>query len=196
MVDPSNITDFDRDESSLQEVLLFWICAANKSALSASRGLERLLSRLDPERIHTPFQALLDADPDEIPLLMKDSGIGQYNQKARAFLALARSGIDLFTCTVDDLEIIPGIGMKTSRCFLLHARKNVRVAGLDRHIRSFLRRMGHPVPNATLTRKQYLAYEKIFLEEADRRKISPTELDLKVWLEFTRSFSQSPGTLR
>jgi thermostable 8-oxoguanine DNA glycosylase len=188
MVDPSNITNFTRDEASLQEVLLFWICAANKSALSACRGLERLLRCLDPERIRTPFAALKEAEPESLPLLMKKSGIGQYNQKARSFLALVHSGIDLSTCTIDDLEAIPGIGMKTSRCFLLHTRKNARVAGLDRHIRSFLRRMGHPVPEGTLNSKQYLAFEKIFLEEADRRKMSPAELDLEVWLEFTRSF--------
>ena len=45
MIDPTNITDYNRSIYSLQEVLLFWICAAGKNAISAARGLEKFLER-------------------------------------------------------------------------------------------------------------------------------------------------------
>jgi len=71
--------------------------------------------------------------------------------------------------------------MKTSRCFILHSRKDSRYAGLDTHILKFLKGYGFKVPKATPAKKKYLELEQQFLYIADSQNKSPAELDLEVW---------------
>lgn len=120
---------------------------------------------------------------DRLPLMLKNCGLGCYNQRAYTFRALMNSDLDLQTCTVDDLEKISGIGPKTSRFFLLHTRENVQVAVIDTHILKFLRERNYPIPlKVTLTPKRYAQYEKwfigIWMAESD---LTLAEFDLKLW---------------
>lgn len=92
------------------------------------------------------------------------------------------SGLNLKTCTVADLEAIYGIGMKTARYFILHTRKNARVACLDTHILSWLSYYtGYKVPKQTPTKTKYLELEKVFLNICDTMQMTPADLDLKIW---------------
>jgi hypothetical protein len=120
---------------------------------------------------------------------MKELGIGCYNHKARACLELAHSGLDLQTCPAEDLEKIHGIGMKTSRCFIMHSREDSDYAGLDTHVLAFLRDLGHDVPKHTPSSKQkYQDIETKFLFLAQVVDRSPAHFDLLIW----RVYSQHP----
>jgi thermostable 8-oxoguanine DNA glycosylase len=75
------------------------------------------------------------------------------------------------------------LGCKTARCFFIHTRKNQKLAGLDRHILRFLEKRGHKVPKNSLSKKQYLELEKVFVELAESLNKTTNELDLEIWKE-------------
>lgn len=190
MIDPKTITNFNQKSQKLEEVLLFWVCAAGKNAITTARCLDSLLRDLHGEfnvKLYRPFDVIgMYIDKygiNALALKIKSHGLGCYNYRARTFYKLVLSGLNLKKCTVEDLEKITGIGPKTSRCFLMHSRKDVRHAGLDTHIKKYLRDCGHNVPSA-LTSKNYAKYEKIFLSLADRLNKSPAELDLEIWNKY------------
>ena len=139
MIDPTKITKYNRTDNDLEEFLLFWVCAAGKNGRTAARCLDKFLGLISSP-YSTPFEAILTATTlYNLPDMMKACGIGCYSSKARSFSELASSGLDLKTCTTDDLERIHGIGMKTSRCFLIHSRENAQAAGIDTHMLKHLR---------------------------------------------------------
>ena len=113
--------------------------------------------------------------------MLKKHGVGCYTHKARTIYELVHSGLGLDTCTAEELEKIYGIGMKTSRCFILHSREGAQYAGLDTHILKFLRAEGYDAPKSTPPKKKYLELEKIFLKIAKNKKKLPADLDLEVW---------------
>ena len=189
MIDPANITNYDLSDAELEEHLLFWVCAAGKNGTTAARCLEKLLSAITFNSI-TPFYAIkLVADtnvPKPLLELLKWAGIGCYTHKARTFKELVNKKLDLRTCTTDELEDVYGIGMKTSRCFLLHTRKNVQVAGLDTHMLRHLTNLGiSRVPKSTpASKKQYLRLENQVLKLAKEAGMSPAEYDLMIWNKY------------
>lgn len=190
MVDPTRITNFNLTPHRLEEVLLFWICAAGKNAKSAANGLETFLSKIKCQSRKRPFYDIrhFAAYPRRVQSIanyLKWSGVGCYNQKGNTFWELAHSGLNLRTCSVDDLEQIKGIGMKTSRCFIMHSRKDVNCAGLDTHILRFLRDNGIDSPKQTPTRKRYLELEQEFLKLAKKARKHPAVYDLEIWNEYS-----------
>jgi thermostable 8-oxoguanine DNA glycosylase len=188
MIDPVNITKFKNTKEELEEVLLFWVLAAGKNALTASRCLEKLLQSIHNNlniKLYNPFECIRKINKSELPNVLKYNGIGCYNNKAKTFYELANSGLDLHECSAEDLENIYGIGMKTSRCFIIHSRRNASYAGLDVHILSFLRDNGYNVPQQTPTRKSYLEIEKIFLDLVKKSGMSVAEYDLMIWREYS-----------
>ena len=188
MIDPKNITKFENTIEELEEVLLFWILAAGKNAITASKCLEKLLFEIQeildcPAR--KPFYFLSKFDIEELSYLMKRNGIGCYNNKSRSFFEISRSNLDLRTCSAFDLEKIYGIGMKTSRCFIIHSRKNAKYAGLDVHLLRYLKDKGYDVPKQTPNRKEYLRLEKIFLELVENTTLSVADYDLMIWKQYS-----------
>lgn len=187
MIDPVNITKFDNKKEELEEVLLFWVLAAGKNAITASKSLDKFLNYIYKiyKIKNKPFDCIKKIKKDDLPLIMKNHGIGCYNNKSKTFWQLANSNLDLKTCTAEDLEKIYGIGMKTSRCFIIHSRKDAEYAGLDVHLLHFLRDKGYNVPTQTPTKKSYLEIEKIFLEIVRKSGISVAEYDLNIWREYS-----------
>ena len=179
MIDPSVITNYSLETPELEEHILWWICAAGKNGTTASRLLDTLMRKIGGYKL-SPFDALRRW-PHDLPNTLRDCGIGCYNHKARSMLEIAYSDLNLHTCTAEDLENIYGIGMKTSRCFILHSRRNAQYAGLDTHILKFLRAQGYDAPKTTPTKKKYLELEKTFLEIAKNKRKSPADLDLEIW---------------
>ena len=191
MIDPENITNYDLCNRDLEESIMFWVCAAGKNARTASRSLQKLLDHAGAwfwGPLGSIYRASITRD---LPELLKFCGIGCYNNKARTFLELfkeVQSGrLNLRECTAEELEKIHGIGMKTSRCFILHSRYGARYAGLDTHILKYLRAAGvKDVPKSTpSSKKQYLRLEKEFLKLADFNKMLPADLDLMVWNQYS-----------
>lgn len=187
MIDPVNITRFQNTKEQLEEVLLFWVLAAGKNAITASRCLDNFLSGIHDKFSvpkYKPFDCIRKIKED-LPSLLKSYGIGCYNNKAKTFYQLVNSNLDLSTCTAEDLEKIHGIGMKTSRCFIIHSRRDANYAGLDVHLLCFLRDMGYNVPKQTPTKKSYLEIEKIFLDIVRESGMSVAEYDLMIWRKYS-----------
>lgn len=186
MIDPINITKFENTKEQLEEVLLFWVSAAGKNAITASKCLENFMKTIHKnEKKYFPFDNIKKYSQKELSNLLQIHGIGCYNNKSRTFFELANSNLDLFNCTAEDLEKIYGLGMKTSRCFIIHSRKNANCAGLDVHVLNFLRDKGYNVPKQTPTRKNYLEIEKIFLKIVEDSKMSVAEYDLMIWKKYS-----------
>lgn len=185
MVDPVHITRYDRTQHELEELLLFCIAVAGKNAITTARMLDEFLTYASAFACPGagPFEVVRKMDEvEEVDLVMKEHGFGCYRVKSRGFVYAAKSGFRLNTCSVQELEQIPGVGMKTSRFFVLHTRQNAQVACLDIHILRWLSYYtGHDVPVVTPSKKKYLELEKLFLEIARVMKISPADLDLKIW---------------
>jgi len=190
MIDPEKVTNYNQSDRELEEFILFWVCAAGKNGTTAARCLDKLLYSIYVAHKEGPFDAIRDWIKKDaicptlhsmLPDMMKKAGIGCYNDKARTFAELVLSGIDLRTCTASDLEEIFGIGPKTARCFILHSRKDARVAGLDTHMLKHLRSLGFDAPKNTPTGKKYLDLEKIVLMLSDKAGTNPADYDLAVW---------------
>lgn len=197
MVDPTNITNYNLTTAELEEVLLFWVCAAGKNGNTAARCLDTLLAKI-MHKGTTPFKAILNHASNNVgtPLhgidtLLRSCGIGCYTSKAKTFIALACSGLDLKTCSTADLEKLYGIGMKTARCFIIHSRKDANCAGLDTHILKFLRLMGFDAPKSTPTKRKYLQLEQEFVKLAYKYNKTIAELDLMIWNHYSYHKEQS-----
>jgi thermostable 8-oxoguanine DNA glycosylase len=181
MVDPNNITNYNLSDRELQEVLLFWVCVAGKKADTIAKGLDRLLKKV-MTKADLPFDAIKRLNQEELADLLKECGIGCYTIKAKSLTNLVNSGIDLRNCGIEDLESIYGIGQKTARCFLIHSRPNMRLAGLDTHILKFLRDKGHDVPKSTpQNKKRYRELEQVFIKYADEAGKLVADFDLELW---------------
>lgn len=186
MIDPFNVTKYDRTEAELQEFWLFCLSVAGKTASTQARLLDKLLKACAADG-YTPFQKIqtLIDDDDLLPML-KLSGLGQYNRLAKAFTDSLT--LDLQSCTVSELEAIHGCGPKTARFFLLHSRKNARVAALDTHILKHLKANGITCPDVTPTSsKTYRKLEEEFLKLADAAMMTPADYDLTIWTKYTKS---------
>ena len=194
MIDPSKITIYNATDGELEELILFWVCAAGKNGRTAARCLDKFL-----KLIGEPYGKHMDSISKvyNLPKLLQLCGIGCYNSKAKSFLQLATECIsgrlNLRTCTAEDLEKIHGIGMKTSRCFILHSRPDARYAGLDTHVLKHLKINGvGNVPKSTPgTKKEYLRLEKEFLRLADEVGMLPSRYDLMIWNKY--SAKSTPG---
>jgi N-glycosylase/DNA lyase len=75
-----------------------------------------------------------------------------------------------------------GLGQKESAHFM----RNIGFKGLpiiDVHVQNFLRRVGYyDKENKSLTKKQYVELESIFLKLSEDLEIPPEELDIAIWL--------------
>ena len=84
---------------------------------------------------------------------------------------------------VDELVRVKGIGPKTARFFVMHSRRDQKVATLDVHILKWLREQGvERVPSQTPQNEvAYKRLEEKFLKLAKGLGKDPAELDLEIW---------------
>lgn len=187
MIDPSKITNFNLSDKELEEMVIFWVLVAGKNAKTTSKLLQKFLEHLHKiynSKGFCPFEVIAKYDiqnPGKLESLLKEFGFGCQKSKAKSLRALVSCGLDFKTCTIEQLEKIHGIGMKTSRCFLIHTRANARNAGLDTHVLKWLRRLGYDVPKSTPSKGEYLELEKIFVQIADILRTPTAQLDLTIW---------------
>jgi thermostable 8-oxoguanine DNA glycosylase len=187
MVDPINFTNFNRTDYELEETLLFGLLVAGKNAITTSRLLDNFIKDFKYEG-DTPFEVFKKFRMDDVPRLsiaLRDYGFGCYNAKAKGIYQLIRANLNLRTCTVAELEKISGIGMKTSRLFILHTREDAKCIPLDVHVLHYLRDLGHDVPKATPGKKKYLEIEKLCLSYVKKSKKTCAAWDLDTWREYS-----------
>jgi hypothetical protein len=193
MIDPSKVTNFNRTASELEEFLLFTIVVAGKPAYQQAEKLDKFLEHKGEG---TPFEYIrwLDAwgTSGYIEKMLRQVKMGQYQRISSAFRGVSdffRSDSDnirfhpLATVPVRILESVKGIGMKTSRFFVMHTRPTSEYACLDTHILQWLGNKGHNVPKTTPSGQKYLELEKVFLDYAKEMSMMPAALDLQIWNE-------------
>jgi len=195
MIDPYNITDFSRSRSDLEEFWLFCLAVAGKKATVIADKVAEFLK--DAEEGETPFAYVRRLwSESTLRDRLKGVRLGKYALLEKAYSAsVADAAPDLTTATAEDLESIPGVGPKTARFFILHSRKDARVAVIDTHVLKYLRMLGHSVPKGVPSGREYKRLEEIMLSEMDKSGMPRAEFDLAVWSHFaSNGASPLPGT--
>ena len=195
MVNPYNITNFNRSEAELEEFLLFCIVVAGKTAYIQAQKLETFLNSANqrlmiPNDIN-PFQTIKSAYQQGILFEeIKNAKLGQYKKIYSAFKCISENEYNLCRMTPKLLEEIPGVGMKTSRFFLLHSDTfyKDKIAILDTHILKFIKeniddRAPKSTPVIPLT---YRYWEDMFLNWCKENDKNVAEFDLEVWKSYAR----------
>jgi thermostable 8-oxoguanine DNA glycosylase len=185
MVDPRNITRFDRTTAELEELMLFCVAVGGKTARVIAQALEEFLTAHPGS---SPFDTIRRLQRDGgLDSAIRASRLGKHARLARAYAELVDGDFDLRVCSVDELETIHGIGPKTSRFFILHTRPNQQLAVLDTHILRYMRSRGfRNIPAATPTGRRYKEIEAKFLALAAREGRDPAEFDLAIWRDGSR----------
>jgi thermostable 8-oxoguanine DNA glycosylase len=186
VIDPTDFSQVTASQWNIEEALLFWCVVAGKSASQMSVKLDAFLANLcDRYKEKTPFDAVRAAIRDRrLHIELRRVKMGKYTLLGQCFRAVIE--LDPYTCSLEELEDIPGIGPKTARCFLLHSRPGARVAGLDTHVLKWLRAWGNDVPLSTpQSRRAYLRIEEMFLQKCDEFGMEPSDLDLRVWMHYS-----------
>lgn len=165
-------------EAELQYRLIYSLVVAGKSA-----GFAENVMRSFPFKEQSPFDAVRKwTRAGQLGATLRACRTGNYGKLEAALRALLDSGLDLATCSPEELETIHGIGPKTSRFFILWTRPAYRCAALDVHILRWLRGQGYDAPrNTPPASKRYQELEAAFLAEADKRGVTPRELDWQIW---------------
>jgi len=195
-VDPYNITNYNRTKSELECFLLFCIVVAGKTAYIQARKLDEFLTSVNkrlmmPEHVN-PFQSLKSADQHGILFEeIKKAKLGQYKKIYSGFKFITEKEYNLSRMTPQILEEIPGVGMKTSRFFLLHSDifYKDKIAILDTHILKFIKeniddRAPKSTPVIPLT---YRFWEDMFLNWCKENGKNVADFDLEVWKSYART---------
>lgn len=181
LFDPYNATNIERTPEEMELFAVFCMCVAGKTAVVIAQAVNSFFSGSGESG--TPFEQIIKMHNKGT---LRDNLIrartGKYNYLSRGLYELATSQMDLYSCDPQDLEKITGIGMKTSRFFILHSRKNTNIAIIDTHILKYLKAKEYPnIPNTVPSGKNYLRLEHYMLEEAKNKHMSMQDLDLKIW---------------
>lgn len=160
--------------------LIYSAIVAGKSAKFA----QSITSKLFDGQQGSPFEILKRLiNVGKLEARLRETRSGNYQKLCRCIPELIK--VNPMTVTLAELESIHGIGPKTARFFLLWTRPGFRCAALDVHILRFLKNQGClNVPKATPPAgPNYYRLEQAFLDIADEMKLTPGELDAKVWAE-------------
>lgn len=180
MLTEENLMSFSRTKPELEQFLFFSVAVAGKNSQITMRAVNNLFR--GNERAPFAYLARLLKAGTLIKTL-KYHGMGQYKKNKHAVKDLVKCGLDLKTCTVEELETLHGIGPKTARFFISFSRPSVQFAILDVHILRWMRKYGIKTPKSTPgSQKRYRELEKKYLSLAKRLKQNPAKLDYKVWL--------------
>ena len=184
-VNPTDITDSNRDTNQLEAFWLFCMFVAGKNSDYASRCLRKLIHGMSKRGYDGIFYYFRDLGRDGIHNALVANKVGQYTRLTKG--VMQSLDLDLSTCTLDDLLKIHGVGNKTARFFLLHTRDGCDYAVLDTHILAWLRTHGvEEAPKTTPTdSKVYRTLEKKFryLSRLIYPFLSDAQIDLLVWSE-------------
>jgi hypothetical protein len=193
MINPKEVTKFDRTQAELEEFILFCIIVAGKNSHIQAKKLEAFLSHgkweLGRKPQGSPFDIVWNRYKKAILHdELKYVKIGQYKRIEKAFIncCLTRAEIpDLNNWTLPVLEVF--LGPKTARFFLLHTKPDQNVAVLDTHILKYMRdKMGLKVPKSTPSGKRYRELEKILLDHVASLGLTMAEFDLTVWKSYAK----------
>jgi thermostable 8-oxoguanine DNA glycosylase len=187
MVDPHDITHFSRTTAELEEFILNAAAFAGKNAVQQAQKMHRLLFHDGAKQ--SPFEKIrLLGTRDAVAASLLREKVGKYTLLSQLFFDLAHSGIDLTSCSIDELIRFKGIGPKTARFFVLHSRPRQEVVVLDTHVLKEMRRLGFTVPKYTPTGKMYLEIENLYIDYLKQKGVSDfASHDLNTWKRYTKT---------
>lgn len=170
----------DMDDCELQSRLIFSVIVAGKTAVFARNVIDKLFSKYKK----LPFD-IIDQwiKEDKLEQKLREARSGNYGKLVRCLPLLIK--LNPKSVTLEELELIPGIGPKTSRFYHLWIGKNTRCAALDTHVLKFLKDLGYKSTKSTPTGKKYRELEEAFLNECEKRGLSPNQLDADVWVAYS-----------
>ena len=196
LIDPYKVTNFKRSQNELEEFLLFCIVVAGKTAYIQARKLDEFLASVKtrlmmPENIN-PFQIIKSAEQHGVLFEeIKKAKLGQYKKIYSGFKYISEREYNLNKMTPDILEKIPGVGMKTSRFFLLHSDifYSNKIAILDTHILKFIKEnIDDKAPKSTpVIPITYRYWEDMFLDWCEKNSKNVADFDLEVWKSYART---------
>lgn len=192
MIDPSDITQFNRTDDELLEFWLFCLMVAGKNARTQARTLQRFIDFL-PKGPTLLARLAEIIDEEDLRETLVAARTGQYNRLEHAIncsvILLSENRRWFRDARISNLEMIPGVGPKTARFFVLHSRPDQRIAVLDVHVLKLLRENGvEKVPKATPgSTRQYERLETAFLDLADHSGMTVAEFDLQTWNRYSRA---------
>ncbi len=176
MINPKQITDFNRSKRELEMFWIFCLMVAGKNSDNTAKVVARLFQ--DKEE---PFIYLQEQEFALRNTLVANR-TGQYYRYERAIKESIH--LNLFEAGIDELEAVYGIGPKTSRFFLLHSREGAEHVVLDTHVLKWLKMQGMDVPVATPTdKKKYRQIEAVALGliKAAFPGLTMAQADLLIW---------------
>jgi len=196
MINPYSITNYNRTLPELEEFILFCIVVAGKTAYIQARKLDEFLLSVKarlmmPEQV-APFQIIKSAEQHGILFEeIKKAKLGQYKKINSAFKYISEKEYNLVRMTPKILEEIPGVGMKTSRFFLLHSDifYKDKIAILDTHILKFIKEnIDERAPKSTpVIPITYKYWEDLFLHWCETNNKNVADFDLEVWKSYART---------
>ena len=190
MINPAEVTNYNRTQSELQEFLLFCINVAGKKSSIEAPKLEVFIQRAkDITKESTPFNCIKKLIKlGRLQEIMHWAKLSPYKQRYNSYVDAVKLG-DLQTVTLNRLLQVPGIGLKTARFFLSHSREDFDEPMLDTHILQFLRDNGYKgAPKSTPSNVGvYNYYANIFKMFARVSGKSVTDLDLEIWKQYSKT---------
>lgn len=190
MINPAEVTNYNRTQSELQEFLLFCINVAGKKSSIEAPKLEVFLQRAkDITKESSPFNCIKKLiQLGRLQEIMHWAKLSPYKQRYNSYVDAVKLG-DLQKVTLNRLLQVPGIGLKTARFFLSHSREDFDEPMLDTHILQFLRDNGYRnAPKSTPSNLGvYNYYANIFKMFARVSGKSVTDLDLEIWKQYSKT---------
>jgi hypothetical protein len=185
-------------EHELQVFLIHCIIVAGKSAPFGNAKTKALLegagNLLPFDYIGRKIKA------GALKALLKETKTGNYQKMYTCLYALTarRTPLDLEACTLEELESIPYVGLKTSRYFMMYTRPEHEtndIAVIDTHVLKWLRtnewaqrRLAQlkirKVPKSTPSRsakKLYLKLQAVICEHAKKIGVTARQWDSNNW---------------
>ena len=185
LIDPKDITNYNRTDVELQSFWIFCILVAGKNSDTTSRLVTKLLKNRGDK---TPFEFIRSLKLTELRNYLVAHKTGQYDRIRKALFFSAK--LNLRTCTRDDLMDIHGVGPKTARFFLLHSREFCDEVVLDTHILNWMRvkcDIKDAPKNTPQVPEKYAKYAGLckYLMEIHYPGLTLAQADLMIWTEMS-----------
>lgn len=188
MINPAEVTNYNRTQYELEEFILFCINVAGKKSAIEAPKLEVFIERAkDITKESTPFNCIRKLIKlGRLNEIMHWAKLSPYAQRYNSYVAVVKIK-DLQIVTLNRLLQVPGIGLKTARFFLSHSREDFDEPMLDTHILRFLRDQGYSdAPKSTPSNENtYHYFANIFKNIARQLGKSVTDLDLEIWKQYS-----------
>lgn len=207
MVDPYNVTKFDRSREELEEFALFATLVAGKPAHRMAKLLDKMLldARFALEFDLSPFEVVRTwVRMGTLEKQLRHYGTGQYERLVRCWTELTKLKAnphrigpallpDVDLGSASDLRRVHGIGPKTSNFIVLHSQRNARCIPIDTHWVKELVERGYITPQVVIGEDgkverhvrvhngNHSIFESYALKVVEEFGRPAAEVDLMIW---------------